>query len=187
MKTNTAGTNDIRLLAQSAMQQAAQAQEEDLRMVIDEIQTNSAKKAEIRELQRLTNQFEDAVKQYYEGDQSAADLEKMKSALSELRTAIKDAGYGENSDLFLATIAPDGDGQLGAGTYGSINENSDSYFNNLNDLLDGESERLGDIGDEMQVKMQMAMTTLNTAQKTASDVLKAWGDNLKAIANNIKP
>jgi hypothetical protein len=181
-------TADVRLLAQQAMQEMAQAQENDLRACVDEINSNASKKAEIRELQRLLSNYEEAVNEYATTEPpTAAQEEAMVDALGELRTAILDAGYGNGSDLYLETISPDATGGIGTGTFQGIIDNRDSYFGNLEALLDGESEKLSDLGDGLQVQMQLSISALGVADKTASDILKAFSDSVSQIAANIKP
>ena len=192
MKTTGFGNLDPMTLAQQAIWQTAVGYDNDLRDAAMMLRENAARKEALRALMPYISALETAVKNYHaEGGDTPENEAAMRNALNTLRSELEALGIEHDDPLMQATIAPDAnvgeDGlkEMGTGTFAAINEDLAAYIGGLDDALQAAKDREGDIGDKLQLQLQMATNGSQRTHNMISNIEKAKHSAAENAIRNI--
>ena len=160
---------------------------EDLRNVIKEIDSNSAKKEQLRQVSEQLAVAKAAI--------DAGDYGKAHGEINKLLGNLEDAGYNQKTPL--GKVASNPPEKSGANTDGDMDiemmkwgeegiKATKGWLDEIETLLKGEMDRHSDISSKLQVEMNTKSSILRRSEKAVSDNESAFQKNNDAILRNMK-
>jgi hypothetical protein len=151
--------------------------EHDLLNIVDEMRANNGKKAEVRKLQGLLRQME-GLAGNKDKQPSADDAAKLDALKTQFQGILDANGLGGDTAVQ----------KLFGGMPGSAStskEDMAKWFGGVKDELDALSQNYSDMGEENNIKLQLALSKKSQFETALSNSMKSIDETAKGIVRNI--
>ncbi|MBI4817681.1 MAG: hypothetical protein HY791_15575 [Deltaproteobacteria bacterium] len=147
--------------------------DDDLRQIIENLRHNNEKKSDVRKLQGLLRQMETVAG----SKDKAGNPDELAKLETQFRSICSAAGFDDATIKSLLDSRPD--------PTQTDKEGMQKWFGQMKDELDAMSQHFGDLGDEDNIRLQLALSKKSQFEQATSNSMKAMDAAANRIIGNI--